>query len=198
MHVRNIFAASLAVVALGACSSIVEGTTQNVTVMSDPSGAKCTLNRPEGMVGVVHPTPGSVVVSKSKHNVSVMCEKEGYQSGAGVLSSSFQAMTIGNLLFGGIVGVAIDASSGAMNKYPDSVTVLLVPESFPSAQARDAYFDREFTERTAQAETAITTIRSTCEAAEDVCEARVTAVKAALQADLADLENKRAVVRVDS
>jgi hypothetical protein len=31
-----------------------------------------------------------------------------------------------------------------------------------------------------------------------VCEARVTAVKAALQADLADLENKRAVVRVDS
>ena len=40
-------------------------------------------------------------------------------------------MTFGNILFGGIIGVAVDASSGAMNEYPSSVTVRLIPEETP-------------------------------------------------------------------
>src|SRR3546814_11462905 len=50
-------------------------------------------------------------------------------------------MTFGNILFGGIIGVAVDASSGAMNQYPSSVTIALVPESFTSTTARDVFFD---------------------------------------------------------
>src|SRR3546814_11002644 len=49
-------------------------------------------------------------------------------------------MTFGNILFGGIIGVAVDASSGAMNQYPSSVTIALVPESFTSTTARDVFF----------------------------------------------------------
>jgi hypothetical protein len=60
----------------------------------------------------------------------------------GSVSSEFQAATFGNILLGGIIGVAVDAASGAMNKYPEQVSFVMVPQSFPSASDRDAFFDR--------------------------------------------------------
>jgi hypothetical protein len=60
----------------------------------------------------------------------------------GSVSSEFQAATFGNILLGGIIGVAVDAASGAMNKYPEQVSFVMVPVSFPSASDRDAFFDR--------------------------------------------------------
>lgn len=45
---------------------------------------------------------------------------------------------MGNILLGGLVGAAIDAASGANNKYPERVMVILTPASFPSDEARDA------------------------------------------------------------
>jgi hypothetical protein len=45
------------------------------------------------------------------------------QEAAGNLASEFQAMTFGNTLLGGIIDIAIDAASGAMHQYSDSVTI---------------------------------------------------------------------------
>ena len=45
-------------------------------------------------------------------------------------------MTFGNILFGGIIGIAVDAASGAMHQYPDSVTITLIPDEFATAEAR--------------------------------------------------------------
>jgi hypothetical protein len=33
-----------------------------------------------------------------------------------------------NVIFGGIIGLGVDAASGAMNKYPDVVTVAMTPD----------------------------------------------------------------------
>ncbi|MEQ9244480.1 MAG: hypothetical protein RLO21_00680 [Nitratireductor sp.] len=118
-----------------ACSTIVEGTDQTVTVATDPSGAACELTRGGETVGVVNPTPGSILVDKSSDNISVICSKDGYQDASGTLTSEFEGMTFGNILFGGIIGVAVDASSGAMNEYPSSVTVRLIPEETPDLPA---------------------------------------------------------------
>ncbi|MEK9661154.1 MAG: hypothetical protein VW644_05390, partial [Alphaproteobacteria bacterium] len=127
---------------LGACASIVEGTDQSVTVLTEPAGAKCELIRDSQTIAIVNPTPGTVQVDKSKNHIAVHCEKEDYEKAAGTLASSFQGMTFGNILFGGIVGVAIDASSGAMNKYPPQISLVLPPVSFPTPDARDTYYDR--------------------------------------------------------
>ncbi len=115
-------------VALSACASIVEGTEQSVTIMTEPSGAACKLERQGVVVSLVNPTPGTARIGKSKENVTVLCDKDGHESAAAPLASEFQAMTFGNLIFGGIIGVAVDAGTGAMNKYPDSVS-LLPPKS---------------------------------------------------------------------
>ena len=37
-------------------------------------------------------------------------------------------MAAGNVLLGGVIGLGVDAASGAMNKYPDLVTVAMVPD----------------------------------------------------------------------
>jgi hypothetical protein len=36
-------------------------------------------------------------------------------------------MTAGNLIVGGVIGIGVDAMSGAMNKYPDFISVPMVP-----------------------------------------------------------------------
>jgi hypothetical protein len=72
---KKIVLAVLAAVALSACSTIVEGTTQNVTVMTEPSGANCGLRTSQGTVAVVNPTPGTVQLSKSKEDVSVLLQQ---------------------------------------------------------------------------------------------------------------------------
>ncbi|MDE0342079.1 MAG: translation initiation factor 2 [Deltaproteobacteria bacterium] len=113
---------------LGACASIVEGTDQSIAVSSHPSGAICILEREGGQIGVVNPTPGTVRIEKSTEDIMVRCSKPGYQDGIGVLVSEFEGMTAGNIIFGGVIGLAVDAGSGAMYYYPSSIMVDLPPE----------------------------------------------------------------------
>ncbi|MGC2856447.1 lipoprotein [Novispirillum sp. DQ9] len=195
---KRIILAALAALSLSACSTIVEGTTQNVTVMSEPAGAACELKGKNGTVAVVNPTPGSIQVPKSSDNISVLCKKEGYQTGAGTLASSFEGMTFGNIIFGGVIGVAVDASSGAMNKYPASLTVLLAPESFPSQPARDEYFDKLIATKEAEAAEIIKKIEQNCSGSAAECAERVKTVRQTLDREIMDIEKQRLQARVSA
>ena len=112
---------------LAACASIVEGTDQAILVSSVPSEATCVLEREGNQIAVVSQTPGTVMIEKSRADVAVRCSKEGHAEGASVLPSSLEAMTLGNFVFGGIVGMAVDAGSGAMHVYPSEIIVTLPP-----------------------------------------------------------------------
>ena len=125
----------------GGCATITTGTTQAITVETAPPGATCNLTRDGETIAVVNPTPGSATIGKDKDDIDISCEKEGFLPTSQSLSSTFHGATLGNILLGGIVGVFIDAGSGAMNKYPTSLMVTLVPESFASTEERDRYFD---------------------------------------------------------
>lgn len=187
----------IALLGLSACASIVEGTDQTVTVDTDPSGAKCDLKRNSETIAVINPTPGSITIDKSKDNVSVLCEKDGYQSSSGSLASEFQGMTFGNILFGGLVGVAIDASSGAMNEYPSSVMISLAPEEFSSVSEKNAYFRRQREIVEAEAEETITEVRNNCNNASDTdCQKAIEVVEESRDERLAELKVERARARV--
>ena len=120
---------------LGGCASIVEGTDQQVTVNTTPEGAKCELTRSGEVIGVANPTPQTLTLSKSKNDGSIVCEKAGFQSATAVLDSEFEAMTLGNLLVGGVIGVGVDAATGALNEYDSLITVPLTPVTTPTAPA---------------------------------------------------------------
>lgn len=180
---------------VGACATIVEGSDQTVTVITEPPGATCTLNREDTYAGVVNPTPGTVSVERSMDNIGVICTKEGYFDGAASLSSDFQAMTFGNIIFGGFIGLAVDASSGAMHEYPESVTVVLSPKSFSSANDRDAFFDRQRERIGRGAGEAIEKLRQSCDQKTQDCEGLEKAINEARDAELRELERQREAAR---
>jgi hypothetical protein len=137
---------AVAVIALqgGACATVIEGSTQVVSVSAvemdggaEIGGAECALSSPAiGTQKVL--TPGSIKLDKSRHAIAVSCTKDGYEPGTGSITSHFAAATAGNILIGGLIGVGIDAASGAANKYDEKVTVTMAKKSEPPPAGRSA------------------------------------------------------------
>lgn len=131
MKVRSLAAIAAAGVCLSGCATIIKGTTQSVSVSTTPvEGAACTLTNSEGTWFIT--SPGSAVVQKTKSDLQITCLKDGYAPGHGVGFSHFNATTAGNILLGGVVGLGVDAASGADNEY-DTVPIIVPlgpPQSF--------------------------------------------------------------------
>ena len=107
------------------CASIVSGNHQPVSINTgEVRNATCTLENNKG-VWYVPNTPGSVVVTRSFSEISVTCQKKGYHTTVRRVGSTTKAMAFGNILFGGVIGVGVDAASGAAYDYPQEILVPL-------------------------------------------------------------------------
>lgn len=113
---------------LMSCATIVKGTEQQVSIATPgvQGGAMCTLTSPAVGTRTVQ-TPGILILPKSRHNVAVSCVAQCYNNGVGILASEVEYMTVGNVLFGGLIGLGVDAASGAMNKYQPGVEIAMTP-----------------------------------------------------------------------
>lgn len=107
------------------CATITTGASQSVLVDTEPSGAICRFSRLDKEIGVVNPTPGMLHVDKSIYPLAAACTKDGFYPAGGLLNSNYQPMTMGNVLFGGIIGITVDAASGAGSIYDASIKVSL-------------------------------------------------------------------------
>ena len=74
-------------------------------------------------------------LTKGSTALPIQCTKECYLMGSSIIPSNTEAMAAGNVVFGGLIGLGVDAASGAMNKYPDIVTVAMVPDQTCHAPA---------------------------------------------------------------
>lgn len=126
----------LLLLAVAGCATITRGTMQSVSVDTpNVTGAVCTLSSSSiGSRTVTAPT--TVTLEKGQDNVAVHCKKECYSDGVGTIASSVEAMTAGNILVGGVVGLGVDAVSGAINKYEPQVTIAMTP--VPGCRSRVA------------------------------------------------------------
>ncbi len=129
------FAVLALVALLPACATVVEGTSDTVTLSTTPTGATCTVDRNGERVAAVAATPASVRISKSRHDLDVTCAKKGYRPATAAASSSFTGATFGNVLVGGVVGVVVDAASGANNRYRSEVRLDLAENPSPTLPA---------------------------------------------------------------
>ena len=186
------------VVAFGAlstgCATITGGTSQTIAVTTNPDGADCQFTRDGKLVGRINPTPGVMPVSKATGNIGVSCTKDGYVPTVGSVSSEFQAATLGNILLGGIIGVAVDAASGAMNKYPEQVSFTLIPVSFASPAERDAFFDKMRDTFLVEYGEVVARINAVCRTD---CDRQLQSAEASKKLKLDEIEAKRqaAIVR---
>jgi hypothetical protein len=118
---------ALIALSLGACSSVIEGTTQQITVNTNPPGADCALKRQDQVIARVNPTPGAATIKKTKYDITVVCDKDGYQEATFLNHSGAAGATFGNIILGGGIGWAVDSASGADNKYDSPVNLTMVP-----------------------------------------------------------------------
>jgi len=114
------------VLSITACASVMEGGDQVVNIQTtgceDYGTIQCTVVNDDGSSVIT--APASVSVEKDKDEMTVTCvSKDGLARGQKIVESSYEAMNAGNLLLGGIIGVGVDAATGAMWKYPSSVIV---------------------------------------------------------------------------
>ncbi|NDE89928.1 MAG: hypothetical protein EB059_02130 [Alphaproteobacteria bacterium] len=112
---------------LSGCSSIIEGTSQEVMVNTTPDKAQCDLVREGVTIASINSTPASTTIKKDKHDITIKCNKAGYQEATYFNKSDAAGATVGNIILGGGIGWAIDSASGADNKYTSPVNMTLVP-----------------------------------------------------------------------
>jgi uncharacterized protein YceK len=105
---------------LSGCCSIMHGTRQEIGVSSYPTGARVFVNGSQ--VGM---TPATLEL---KRNASqrIRLELDGYQPYEMSLTKSTSGWVWGNIIFGGIIGLAVDAIDGALYKLsPEQISAQL-------------------------------------------------------------------------
>jgi S1-C subfamily serine protease len=110
------------------CATIIEGTSQTINVATIPTHASCTLNRDGKTIGTIANTPGAVEVSKTRHDLLISCSKSGYQTADARDTSEVAGWLFGNLVLGGLIGIGIDATTGAAEKYDGHVQIALTQQ----------------------------------------------------------------------
>lgn len=119
------------VIVVGGCSSIVEGTSQEIVVNTNPAGANCDLQREGISIARISPTPGAATIKKTKHDLTIKCNMPNFHEATYFNNSDAAGATFGNIILGGGIGWAIDSASGADNKYTSPVNITLVPITEP-------------------------------------------------------------------
>jgi hypothetical protein len=176
------------------CATITTGGSQTISVKTEPEGADCRFSQGGNVVARVNPTPGPILVGKTSDSISVLCRKDGYQDTAGTVGSEFQLMTFGNILLGGLIGIVVDASTGASAKYPEAVTIPLVPHEFQNVTDRDKFFADLANQFLTEYERVLDRIKKSC-SPED-CEQQLHTAEAGRAARLGEIERKRLNARV--
>ena len=195
---------------LTSCASVTTGTSQSLTVVTEPAGAQCKLTRGESatLVAMVSQTPTTLRIDKSGDLMTIECSREGHEVTRTYLEPDFQAMTLGNAIIGGGIGLMIDAASGAMAKYPESAIVTMTPSNFGTLEARDTFYARKKEETVKRWESWSAKASTKCEedkvrslkggaagAVED-CRAQQERFEVKKAADLQELETNRQKAKI--
>lgn len=115
---------------LTSCSSIISGTTQNVTVTSNVRGAEVIING-----AIVGRTPITTRI-KRQSKMHLIVQKDGYETYQASLQTRLDPWFWGNILIYGVIGSTTDFATGATHLLdPDSLYVELIKSDGSSASS---------------------------------------------------------------
>jgi hypothetical protein len=118
------------------CATIVEGTTQNISVTSNVDKAEVYING--NRMGF---TPWTGLISKKKDTV-LLLHKDGYRDESRILTTRVPGIFWGNILLGGLLGSTTDMASGAIYEYsPGSYSVTM--ETIQVTNSEPGEFEKE-------------------------------------------------------
>lgn len=108
--------------ALSGCGAIFNGSRQNITVTSAPDAAQI-----KGEPSIGDFTTPTTLNLERKHDYTLTFAKDGYSSATAAISHHARGgIIVLDVLLTGLIGVVIDAATGAWNKLePATVTVAM-------------------------------------------------------------------------
>lgn len=126
--------AAMAALSVGGCASIFDGTSEEITVNTNPPGATCVFYRENLQIGTVVNTPGILNVKKRKYDITIKCNKPGFSEASYLNHSGTSNLIAGNIaadviLTAGLSSI-VDSADGADNKYDSVVNISLVPSGY--------------------------------------------------------------------
>jgi|GEM_PF-2822269 len=125
---HRLFLAALMVVAMACmhCATVINGTSQSVSVNSEPMQATVVINQSPGASRVFEgTTPATCRLSRSSA-YDVVVTMPGYREETVHIDKAFSAVFFGNCLLGGVPGMIVDLITGAYNDLkPADVKVTL-------------------------------------------------------------------------
>ncbi len=126
--------APLALLTAG-CASIMHGTKQDIGISSTPTNARVTVNNmPLGQ------TPLVAKLARGDNHI-VKIELDGYQPFEATLTKKVSGWVWGNIVFGGIIGLAVDAMSGGLYVLtPEQLSAQLARQGDDSALLQDGIY----------------------------------------------------------
>jgi hypothetical protein len=92
------------------CATIIHGTRQDISFSSTPTGAKVFINQMDKGITPV------VVNLKRNENYVIKIQLDGYLPYETNVVKKVDGWIAGNIIFGGLIGLIIDAASGGMYK----------------------------------------------------------------------------------
>ncbi|AGC76621.1 PEGA domain-containing protein [Nonlabens dokdonensis] len=98
------------ILVFSSCATIISGSRQMVEINSEPSTAKVYINEVE-----IGNTPIQKNLKRNQE-YSIILKLDGYETYETKLEKKFNAWYIGNIGFGGLIGIIIDPITGAMFK----------------------------------------------------------------------------------
>ncbi|MBI3292584.1 MAG: PEGA domain-containing protein [Elusimicrobia bacterium] len=105
---------------LAACATIMHGTRQDVSISSNPTGATVTID------GQSKGKAPLVADLKRKNNHLIKIELPGYAPFEMWTTTKVSGWVWGNIVFGGLIGLAVDAISGGLYKVtPEQIAATL-------------------------------------------------------------------------
>ena len=111
----------------GGCASIVSGSRDDVMISTKPAGGTCDIYAANSVLLAHVATPARVTVPRSADDLTVDCDIGGAKSTAEIESGS-NGWIWGNVLlfppFGTLLGLIVDASTGAARGYDDTVVAV--------------------------------------------------------------------------
>jgi FlaG/FlaF family flagellin (archaellin) len=116
-RIATILTATILVVLLGGCATVLKGNTQDISFASDPGAAQIYLN------GIYFGTTPFTIELDSTTSYTVEFRKEGYRSKTVVLNSEVGAGWVILDVVTGFVPVVVDAVTGSWKSLDDNMVI---------------------------------------------------------------------------
>jgi uncharacterized protein YceK len=120
------------IITLVGCATVIHGTKQDIGITSVPTGATVTID------GISYGTTPTIVKLARGKMHTVKIELPGYRPYETVITKDISGWVFGNIILGGLIGLAVDAFSGGLyNLSPEQIQATLASGGAKNIRTED-------------------------------------------------------------